>query len=535
MAGKINSHLDKIYEKIDSHKNFVVNGGAGSGKTYALIQSLQHIFSNNPKARVACITYTNVAVNEIRERVPFEGLFVDTIHNFVWELIKNYKCDLSSAIVDLISVEKETRGAGIRYSGDQDITYDSYHPETVEYKEYLKVEDGVISHDEVLKLGKFLFSKYPLINKILADKYDYIFVDEYQDTSNLIISLLLETFIGYNPKTLIGLFGDPMQSIYGTGIGDVRKYIADGVLDEVVIEGNRRCSKKVINLLNRIRTDITQTPENSNLEGNVTFLYSNGSTDIDVVKQHFTFTGWNFNDSENTKELYLTHRLISRRHNFQSFLSAYTNTDRIFGDSPDKLISHLLKLQEMIRLYETKKYYEFIKATDYKIFHHKDKQNLYDKIQMLSGMKEATIQEIVQFANESKICVIDDKLKQFAADHEELYTQVMNIKYSELVNLYEYVNKHSPYSTQHGIKGAEFNDVFVILDNGNWNNYNYEQLLGTVRNQNTYDRTHKLFYVSCSRAKRNLVVYCPNFKESMRAKTEEWFGKENMFLVDKSV
>ena len=323
-----------------------------------------------------------------------------------------------------------------------------------------------------------------------------------------------------------------MQSIYGAGIGDVRKYITDGVLDEIVIEGNRRCSEKVINLLNKIRTDITQTPENSNLEGNVTFLYSNNSTDINVVKQHSAFKNWDFNNSEDTKELYLTHRLISRRHNFQSFLSAYTNTDRIFGDSPDKLISHLLKLQEMIRLYETKKYYEFIKATDYKIFHHKDKQNLYDNIQMLSRMKEATIQEIVQFANETKICVIDDKLKQFSTDHEELYSQVMSIKYIELVNLYEYVNKHSPYSTQHGIKGAEFNDVFVILDNGNWNNYNYEQLLGTVRNQNTYDRTHKLFYVSCSRAKRNLVVYCPNFKESMRAKTEEWFGKDNMFLVN---
>ena len=185
----------------------------------------------------------------------------------------------------------------------------------------------------------------------------------------------------------------------------------------------------------------------------------------------------------------------------------------------------------MIRLYQTKKYYEFIKATDYKIFHHKDKRELYDKIQILSEMKEATIQEMVQVAHDSKICLMDDKLEQFAADHEELYAQVMNIKYGELVNLYEYVNKHSPYSTQHGIKGAEFNDVFVILDNGNWNNYNYEQLLGTVRNQNTYNRTHKLFYVSCSRAKRNLVVYCPNFKDGMMAKTEEWFGKENMIMI----
>lgn len=274
MASKINSHLDKIYEKIDKHKNFVVNGGAGSGKTYALIQSLKHIFSNNPKTKVACITYTNVAVNEIRERVPFEGLFVDTIHNFVWDLIKNYKSNLISAIVALVSIEKEVRGAGIRYSGDQDITDENYHPETIEYKEYLKIEDGVISHDEVLKLGKFLFEKYPLINKILADKYDYIFVDEYQDTSVLIISLLLETFISNNPKTLIGLFGDPMQAIYGTGIGDVQKYINNGVLNEVVIEGNRRCSKEVIKILNRVRTDITQKPENSNLTGSVTFLYS---------------------------------------------------------------------------------------------------------------------------------------------------------------------------------------------------------------------------------------------------------------------
>ena len=232
MAGEVNSHLDKIYEKINSHKNFVVNGGAGSGKTYALIQSLKHIFSHNPKARVACITYTNVAVNEIRERVPFEGLFVDTIHNFIWELIKNYKSNLISAIVALVSSEKEAKGTGIRYTGGQDITDENYHPEAVEYKEYLKIEDGIISHDEVLKLGKFLFEKYPLINKILADKYDYIFVDEYQDTSVLIISLLLETFISNNPKTLIGLFGDPMQAIYGTGIGDVQKYINNGVLNE---------------------------------------------------------------------------------------------------------------------------------------------------------------------------------------------------------------------------------------------------------------------------------------------------------------
>ncbi len=535
MVGQIDSHIDNIQSQIDKHRHFVVNGGAGSGKTYALIQALKYIFSQNPRAKVACITYTNVAVNEIRERVPFDGLFVDTIHNFIWDLIKNYKSNLISAIVDLVAKEKAVKGSGIRYSGELEITQETYTPDVIDYKEYLKIEKGIISHDEVLKLGNYLFDHYPLINKILADKYDFIFVDEYQDTSALIISLLLDTFIKTNPKTLLGLFGDPMQSIYGTGIGNVQKYIDGGTLAEVKIEGNRRCSESVINVLNRMRTDLTQTAANNNLVGSVTFLYSTSSVDIDTIKEHNTFDGWNFDDVENTKELYLTHRLISRRHHFDGFIGAYTahsHPDRIFGDSPDKLISHLLKLQEILYLYESRKYFEFIKATDYKISYQKDKENLYDKIQQLVAMQDSTIQIVMQFAHDAGICIIDDKLKQFASEHSELFAQVMQIKYRELVCLFEYINKKSPYSTQHGIKGAEFNDVFVVLDNGNWNNYNYEQLLGTIRNQNTYDRTHKLFYVSCSRAKRNLVVYCPNFKESMKTKTEEWFGKANMISLD---
>lgn len=143
-------------------------------------------------------------------------------------------------------------------------------------------------------------------------------------------------------------------------------------------------------------------------------------------------------------------------------------------------------------------------------------------------MSRCTIKDVVRLADEYKLCVLDDSMKHFAEDNVELYEKVMNTSYSELESLYNYINKLCTFSTQHGIKGAEFDNVLVVLDNGNWSQYNFEQLLGVIKNQTTYNRTHKLFYVCCSRAKKNLVIYCPNFKDTMLEKTIEWFGKENV-------
>ena len=529
MAGKIIPHLEDIKRCIDEHKDFVVNGGAGSGKTFTLVESLKYIYDKKPLAKVACITYTNVAVKEIQERVPYENLYVSTIHEFVWDIIKNYKNNLISAIIELVNKEKEEPKSGIRYSGDNEISIEAYKPCSIEYKDYLKIDEGIISHDEVLKLGRYLFHKYPFISRILGDKYDFIFVDEYQDTSELIIKLLLDIFRHNTNRSVIGFFGDPMQSIYGTGIGDLRDYIdVKKQLEEVEIQGNRRCSETVINVLNKIRSDIKQRPENNNAQGSVKFLYSYGSTDIEKVKENDIFKEWNFLDSQNTKEFYLTHRLIARRDHFETLFRLYQNSDRLIGDNPDKLAKHLLKLQEILFLYKSKKYNEFIDKTDFSILYHKDKEKLSEIMMKISDMGDSTIKDVVNFANENGICEIDDALKSYAIDNAELYSKVMDVSYKELVNLYNYRNRFSPYSTQHGIKGAEFDNVFVVLDNGNWNNYNFEQLLGSIRNQTIYERTRKLFYVCCSRAKKNLVVYCPNFKDSMKNKAIEWFGKENV-------
>ena len=74
------------------------------------------------------------------------------------------------------------------------------------------LSDLSYGHDALLVLFHLLFEKYPLLGKIISDKYDYIFIDEYQDTQKEVLCDILTLSQTYG--VAIGLFGDNMQSIY---------------------------------------------------------------------------------------------------------------------------------------------------------------------------------------------------------------------------------------------------------------------------------------------------------------------------------
>ena len=187
------SSIEQIKQYIENNQNFLLNGGAGSGKTYTLMEVLDFLYGKNRKTRIACITFTKVAVKEIRERAPYENLWVSTIHEFLWSLIKRYQKELKLSLVELIEKEKREEKTGIKYKGDTDITTEYLLNKTVSYKEWVKIEDGVISHDEVLKIASFMFQKYSLLCRILKDKYDYVLIDEYQDTEEQVIDIFLDS------------------------------------------------------------------------------------------------------------------------------------------------------------------------------------------------------------------------------------------------------------------------------------------------------------------------------------------------------
>ncbi len=532
MADRVMKSIQKcLLDKTD----FLLSGGAGSGKTYTLMQTLNYIFTENARATVACITYTNIAAEEIKERSPYTKLYVSTIHEFLWEQIKDFQKNLKITILQLIANEKEAKGSGLSYSGEEEITEDSFV--SIKYENYRNLSQGIISHDDVLKVANVMFATYPLLSKIISDKFDYIFIDEYQDTQKAVVDIFLKhTKVGGNQPVCIGLFGDSMQSIYATGIGNIREYVESGAVVEIIKGDNYRCAVHVIELLNKLRTDIQQEPAKRSEEGDIinktgtiTFLHSTREFDLECFKQSEFSKDWDFDDVNETKILFLTHRLSAIQLGFAELLAAYRYPDSLIGKEPDRFAQHLLKIGRVLCGYYSKEYADVIATIDTKIKNNADKKRIGTTLREIVAEITLSIHDAILRLDREKIVKKDDKFTEYIKGHEDFYFRVKELHLSQVIAYYKYYNSFSPYSTQHGIKGAEFENVLVVMDNGRWNQYNFQYYFEKTKDKETIiARTEKLFYVCCSRAKDNLIVYYPNPTPEILLEAERLFGKENV-------
>lgn len=159
-----------IFEAIDEGRNFLLSGGAGSGKTYSLVNVIRQVITEKPTDKIACITYTNAAVKEIENRVNHKNLNVSTIHDFLWDNIKHFQKELKEAIIELVN---DANVSKISISGMSTIPEDFFDSleEGIQYKEYVRVREGIISHDELIIVAERLFSKYPKLCRIVQDKF----------------------------------------------------------------------------------------------------------------------------------------------------------------------------------------------------------------------------------------------------------------------------------------------------------------------------------------------------------------------------
>lgn len=530
--------IDQIKQCIVNKQNFLLSGGAGSGKTYTLIQTLRNVFEIDATARVACITFTNVAANEVKQRSPYSRLIVSTIHDFLWDIIKGYQNNLKQTIVALIDTERKSKGRGITYAGEAEITYESF--EFIEYRNFRDIEKGIISHDDLLKVANYMFANHPLLCKILCDKYDYIFIDEYQDTQQIVIDIFLRHIKEYAQGSLcIGFFGDKMQSIYDAGIGNIQSFVDSGDVKEIIKEDNYRCSISVIQLLNKIRSDISQRPsrkdENGNIlnkQGSISFIYSQTDFDLYQFKNTEFVSDWDFNDIKRNKVLLLTHRLIAKRLGFEELLRAYKYPDNLIGNEPDRLATHLLQMGSVLYHFERGNYGDVISGIQFKLKSISDKANISKLLSDLLEHQNTDIETmIIRFDQENLVCR-DDRLDEYITKHPETYDKVKSLPFAQVMAYFKYYNDSSPYSTQHGIKGAEFDNVLIIMDNGGWNNYNFRYYFEKTENKESIiSRTERLLYVCCSRAMDNLVIYYPTPTPQIIAQAKILFGESNVHSI----
>ena len=600
---------------IKQGKNFILQGGAGSGKTYSLVSLIKELFRENPSSKILCITFTNNAVAEILSRVDNNNLTVSTIHEFIWSLIKKYQNEIKKVLVSLINADskkykkpQDFEGEiSIEYFSDKYVDYDEYYSMTPKNDNRVK-----ISHSDILAVAEKLFENYPKLSDILKDIADYIFIDEYQDTDPMVINILLIHLKNSKKQNIIGFFGDSMQAIYDGGVGDIYKYLKDEhgekeyALEIIRKEQNRRNPKTVIDIANKFRNDgLIQIPSSDFnapnmhngevVEGSVKFLYGSSNINYDIVRKHDIFNSWDFSNGQDTKELRLTHRLNAQSAGFENLYNLYSddpidkliqnirgklnkindtgektlneyaveysksskkqdtinnllvtitaNTDynqlydklkniivkdisTKYSLNPDSLLSYKLNgvtgkyeakssrdkilqrldlLEEMITLYNEKKYNEFLNKTKYRITNKEDKVKLKAVMDYLTNNQNITIGKVLEYAACNGLLHEDDRFTHFISnDGWYLWERIKNIEYREYRNSIKYLNEYSSLSTQHSVKGSEYKNVFVILDASGWKKYNFNTLFG--KGSSTIDvikRTQRLFYVCITRAKQN--------------------------------
>lgn len=100
--------IDEVMEHVNAGHNFLLSGGAGSGKTYTLAKVLDRVIEENPHAGIACITYTNTAVDQIKERISHDNLRVSTIHDFLWDNMQQFQKELQELIIERIRDADDT-------------------------------------------------------------------------------------------------------------------------------------------------------------------------------------------------------------------------------------------------------------------------------------------------------------------------------------------------------------------------------------------------------------------------------------------
>lgn len=629
----IEPEVEKVFELIKQGQNFILEGGAGSGKTYSLISIIEKISMEEPKKSIVCITYTNNAVAEIKSRIINDNLWVSTIHEFIWRVIGNFQKEIKECLVELINDDAQNLFITPKEVSSEDfISLDYFEGVRVDYAEWYSMsiteQNKVqISHDHVLIVAEKMFSKYKKLCDILANTANYIFVDEYQDTSPLVVKILLEHLEKSTKTNIVGFFGDSMQAIYDSGVGNIDFY----GLEKIQKNLNRRNPQKVINLANKFRSDgLVQIPSgdvdapnmnNGNvIQGVVKFIYGDGINHLENLRNSKLYKDLEFDISKKTKELRLTHKLNAEMAGFSKLFELYNsdlfvklitnikkkisanelvdkgksfeelveeakivfgkggpliidivkstpellaiynriktfsfeeviskskiNKDSLLaykfnglnnryeaGTDRDRILKRLDLIYELLELYKIGKHNEFLRITRFKITSSDDKITL-SKIMTEISANDTTIGRVIELAERTGLISKDDLFTSFIENKGcYLWLRLEKLPFKEYVNSIAYLREYVSVITQHKVKGSEYENVLVLLDNGRWNQYNFNTIFGKgSANENVQNRTKKLFYVAITRAMKNLIVYMPSNDQQIVEKAQDFF--ESSDIVD---
>jgi len=331
---------DTILDDVEHH--FRIRAGPGAGKTYWLIGHIKSVLQTSqrltPASRIGCISYTNVAVNGIRDRLgsAVDAVDVSTIHSFLYRnVVKPYlyllrneageelvKCadvdghdehrpryDIVSAWIGRLKVDKLRglffqadhaklfrelcriawdlvyKGGRWLVRGTRVTTLRNLSSQQIQNYKAMYWKRGDLDHEDVLYFAYRILDEHPLIRNFLSARFPYLFIDEFQDTNPVqtqVVKWLAEC------GSVVGVIGDAEQSIYafqGAMRQDFLDFSVPGIRD-YNIRNNRRSTDRIIELLNHVRGDGLHQVGHRNVSGEpVRVIVADAAKSVSAVRK----------------------------------------------------------------------------------------------------------------------------------------------------------------------------------------------------------------------------------------------------------
>ena len=559
--------------------------------------------------QVACITYTEVAAREIYSDLAETPLaHVSTIHSFLWTVIKPFQNDIRAWVADdtrrIIDKERAAAatkpGMTMQRAEDRAARYQTILGElsSVQQFRYGTGRDyaqGLLGHSEVLAMVPKLILDKPLLAKLVARRFPFVLVDESQDTFAEVVNALRH-IAEKQPKFALGFFGDPMQKIYTTGIGAIHVPGGPDGWSALTKPENFRSSLRVLELINAIRESAGDAlvqesglAETDQRDGELTFVVlptsENRSASLNHTLQWLrdqsAIGAWDDPDGPATRKiLVIAHRMAARRLGFDGLYDGF-HASRALRDAFDEgtawpltvfresilplvaaagnarhqLVPLLMKANPALR--------------DRAASAGETKHLLADLSKAVSSLAAVvqtggagSVGDAMRIADSQGLVELDARLRDALREPPGAAYEALDQGQQAALNAYlqcdvrevhaylTYLEADSPYSTQQGIKGTEFPDVLVVLDDeeSNYSLFSYDKLLklkplsktdldnAAAGTDTVLARTWRLLYVCASRARRALaiVLYASDVDAAVAAlHASKLPGTQNVWTLDK--
>lgn len=446
-------------------------------------------------------------------------------------------------------------------------------------------EYNALKHAEVIKISAQMIIENKMLQQIIAQQYPILLIDESQDTKKELVDAFFEIQKNFANIFTLGLLGDQKQRIYADGKENIESIIPAG-WEKPVKSMNYRSAKRIIQLANTIGKDIDIHAEQRSREGaddgfvRLFVVQQRDGINKDEVEQIVMNTmseytqdeKWKGEDAD-VKILTLEHMMAARRLGFDSFFASFSKVSKYqmtflqgsvseidFFTKEVLPIAKSIKEDGRIALEILKKYSPLLSRQNaekpYELYL-RCREEAKKIAEIVNG--NSTIRTVVDEIIKSQLLIVPDVVRQAYSlkpsdiedtIEEELraWVEVMDLPI-DMVHKYDnYVNHRSRFDTHQGVKGLEFDRVMVIIDDSESKGFlfSYDKLFGvkdlsdrdkqnlSEGKETSVERTKRLFYVTCTRAKNSLaVVMYTNNPE--RVKTEsvskKWFTENEIVTM----